>query len=467
MKKLYTLLFFFFIITASKAQIINIPDTNFRFHLLLADTGSITASDANNNHIRIDTNNDGQIEVSEALTVYSLDVSSANIASLAGIQSFTNLTSLRCFSNVLTSLDVTNLVNLTSLSCQDNDITALNTGVLTQLTGLYCYNNAIGSLDLSNSPGLTQLDCYDNQLTNLNLTGLTGLTLLRCQENMIATLDISGSTNLHTFYCNNNVLTNLDVTNFTNLQDLRCENNALTTLSLTGANNLYFLTCHHNQLTNLSFTGLTALNMINCSYNNLSAVDISDMNHEISLPPWVVINCSYNPNLATINTKDSCQMVTDYDFKHATTDNPGIPPAPPTTSINFMGTPNLQYFCADANEITYVQNKIDTAGYTNPSCQLSSTCEFLLATDNPATVLDFARVYPNPFSSAFSLDINPLGNETIRISVYDMTGKLIERIERYPTEMQLVHFGQKYASGLYNVVVSQGEALHTLRIIKR
>ncbi|WP_168710267.1 T9SS type A sorting domain-containing protein [Flavobacterium sangjuense] len=367
----------------------------------------------------------------------------------------------------MTSLDVTNLVNLSTLWCEDNAITALNTGVLTQLTGLYCWDNAIGSLDLSNSPGLIQLDCYNNQLTNLNLTGLTGLTLLRCQGNMIPTLDISGSTNLHTFYCNNNVLTNLDVTNFTNLQDLRCENNALTELNLTGANNLYYLTCHHNQLTSLSFTGLVNLGLINCSYNNLTTVDISDMGHEISLPPWVVINCSYNPNLATINTKDSCRMVTDYDFKHANTHNPEIPPPPPTTSINFMGTPNLQYFCADANELTYVQNKIDTVGYTNPNCLLSSTCEFLLTTENPATVLDFARVYPNPFSSAFSLDVNPFGNEVIRVSVYDMTGKLIEKTEGNPTEMQLVRFGQKYASGLYNVVVSQGEAIHTLRIIKR
>lgn len=466
MKKHYFLLFFTFIITVGKAQVINIPDVNFKFQLLYADTGSTTASDANGNHIRIDANNNGEIEVSEALNVYYLDVSSSNIASLQGIEFFTNLTNLRCFSNVLTSLDVTNLVNLTSLSCQSNAITALNTGVLTQLTELNCYDNAIGSLDLSNSPGLTHLDCYNNQLTSLNLTGLTGLTLLRCQENMIPTLDISGSTNLWIFYCNNNALTNLDVSNFTNLQDLRCENNALTTLNLTGATNLYYLTCHHNQLSSLSFTGLTDLSMINCSYNNLGSVDISNMGHDTSPPAWVVVNCSYNPNLTTINTKDSCQMIFDYDFRHANTDGHAIPPAPPTTSINFIGTPNLQYFCADANELTYVQNKINTAGYTNPNCQLSSTCEFLSTGNNP-TVSDFAGAYPNPFSNAFNLDINPLGNETIRVAVYDMTGKLIEKLEGNPSEMQSVRLGQKYASGLYNVVVSQDKALHTLRIIKR
>jgi len=359
------------------------------------------------------------------------------------------------------------LVNLTSLSCHDNAITALNTGVLTQLTSLSCYHNAIGSLDLSNSPGLTQLDCYNNQLTNLNLTGLTALTLLRCQENMIPTLDISGSTNLNTFYCNNNMLTNLNVANFTNLQELRCENNALTTLNLTGANNLNFLTCHHNQLNNLNFTGLTALSMINCSYNNLVSVDISDMNHDTSAPAWMVINCSYNPNLTSINTKDSCQMIMDYDFKQANTDNPGIPPAPPTTSINFMGTPNLQYFCADANELTYVQNKINTVGYTNPNCQLSSTCEFLLSAGNNSTISDFAGAYPNPFSNAFNLEIDPLGDETVMVTVYDMTGKLVEKLVGNPAEIQSVRLGQKYASGLYNLVVCQGKALHTLRVIKR
>lgn len=467
MKKYYAIFFFCLIITAVKAQVINIPDTNFKFQLVYAEAGSTTATDANGNHIRIDTNNNGEIEVSEALTVYSLDVSSSAIYSLTGIEAFTNLTNLRCFSNYLTSLDVTNLVNLTTLSCQDNAITALNTGVLTQLTDLSCYDNAIGSLDLSNSLGLTRLDCYNNQLTNLNLTGLTGLTILRCQENMIPTLDISGSTNLWWFYCNNNALTNLDVSNFTNLSELRCENNALTTLNLTGASNLYFLTCHHNQLSSLSFTGLTNLTMINCSHNNLITVDISDMGHEISLPTWVVLNCSYNPNLISINTKDSCQMIYDYDFRQTNIDSPGIPPAPPTTSINFIGTPNLQYFCADANEMTYVQNKINTAGYTNPNCQLSSTCEFLLSTDNPSAVLNFASAYPNPFSNAFNLDVNTLGNETIEVAVYDMMGKLIEKTEANPAAMQSVSFGQKYASGIYNVVVYQGKALQTLRIIKR
>lgn len=467
MKKHYLFLFFFFVITIVNAQIINIPDANFKYQLVLADEGSVTASDASNNHIKIDTNNNGEIEVSEALTVYSLDVSSSNIASMTGIEAFTNLTSLRCFSNVLTSLDVTNLVNLTYLSCSDNNITALNTGVLTQLTELSCHNNAIGSLDLSNSPGITRLFCYNNQLTNLNLTGLTGLIVLYCQQNMIPMLDISGSTNLIYFYCFNNALTSLDVTNFANLQDLRCENNALTTLNLTGAISLNYLTCHHNQLTNLNFDGLTALGMINCSYNNLSTVDVSNMNHEPSPPPWVVVNCSYNPNLTTINTKDSYRMQFDYNFRHSNIEGQTIPPSPPTTSINFIGTPNLQFFCADENELTYVQNKINTADYTNPNCQLSSTCEFLLSNGNTPTISDFAWVYPNPFDNTFNLVVDPLGNDNVNVFVYDMTGKLVEKKEYNPTGVQLAHLGQNYTSGLYFVVVSQGNAIQTLRILKR
>jgi hypothetical protein len=81
-------------LNAASAQIVNIPDANFKYALTslhCVDTNADGYVDAD-----ADTNNDGQISVAEALAVIWLNVGSRNITSLEGIQYFTNLQTLRC-----------------------------------------------------------------------------------------------------------------------------------------------------------------------------------------------------------------------------------------------------------------------------------------------------------------------------------------------------------------------------------
>ena len=105
MKKLYTLLVVVLIGFVGKAQIVNIPDANFKAKLLAASATASIAYNSTGTKIKIDTNSDGNIQISEALLVYQLIVSSSNIVNLTGIESFTNLTKLDCSYNQLTSLD--------------------------------------------------------------------------------------------------------------------------------------------------------------------------------------------------------------------------------------------------------------------------------------------------------------------------------------------------------------------------
>ena len=64
MRKFYFLLLGLLIFSGVQAQIVNIPDANFKSKLLAASTNNVTAY-----YIKIDTNNNGEIEVSEALKV--------------------------------------------------------------------------------------------------------------------------------------------------------------------------------------------------------------------------------------------------------------------------------------------------------------------------------------------------------------------------------------------------------------
>src|SRR5690606_11318376 len=111
-----------------------------------------------NQSIKIDTNNDGEIQVSEALDVYRLEVQNSNIGNLTGIEVFTNLTHLYCQNNnPLTELDVSNNVNLIKLDCSGTSLTELDVSNNINLTHLYCSSslNNFTELNLSNNVNLT------------------------------------------------------------------------------------------------------------------------------------------------------------------------------------------------------------------------------------------------------------------------------------------------------------------------
>ncbi|HEY0045975.1 MAG TPA: T9SS type A sorting domain-containing protein, partial [Flavobacterium sp.] len=78
-----------------------------------------------------------------------------------------------------------------------------------------------------------------------------------------------------------------------------------------------------------------------------------------------------------------------------------------------------------------------------------------------------ATAYPNPFADNFSIDVTTSLTETIKVNMYDMTGRLLETREVAPSEVKALQLGDRYPSGVYNVIVTQGENVKTLRVIKR
>ncbi len=82
--------------------------------------------------------------------------------------------------------------------------------------------------------------------------------------------------------------------------------------------------------------------------------------------------------------------------------------------------------------------------------------------------LDFtATVFPNPYSDQFSLLVNTDSDERIAYRVYDMLGKLLDARTIQAIDFISEDFGTNYPAGVYNIVVSQGEEVKTLRLIKR
>ena len=304
MKKLFYILIL--ITGMTNAQIVNIPDANFKAFLI--SNG-------------FDTNADGQIQESEALSVINLYVSNEPlITSLEGLSSFTNLTSL-IISNLpqLTDIDASNLTNVVGFSFNDLPlISSLDLTGCTSLTSFYINNN-MPNVTSINVSGLTNLENFYihgspytgpvMNLTSLNLSGCTGLKYLVVNHTLLEAIDVSDCVALENITCGDNNILNLDFSGLPNLLTVDV-----------GANGESFT------LLSLNVNGCTALNSINAWGNNF---------------------------LETIYMKNGRNE-----------------------SIFLTGCYNLSYICADESQLAAVQTHLNNLNQSSTVCVLNSYCSF-------------------------------------------------------------------------------------------
>lgn len=180
--------------TFCKAQIVNIPDNNLRLALL--------------NHIPvIDTNSNGQIEISEAqLITDELILNNKSITNCTGIEAFVNVKKINLANNNLAStvssplvfnslllleeLDLSNNNQILAVNCNqitplkklflDRDVSSVLLNSQTQLLELKCASATFVSLSVFNKVLLQKLNIYiiETDYPDLSLGTLNNLTEL-------------------------------------------------------------------------------------------------------------------------------------------------------------------------------------------------------------------------------------------------------------------------------------------------
>lgn len=301
-----------FITAKSFAQTwVQVPDVNFQNYLTshypaaaFMTSGSDFFIDADNADIQ---------------SVSNLDISNNSISSIDGVQAFTNLSSLQCNNNTLTSISFLPS-NLFSLVCNDNFLTNIaslppNMGILycnnnhlttlpslpAYLSTLICDHNNLTSLPaLPNS--LTQLECYNNALTALPVLP-NSLTELSCQENNITALPALPSS-LQRLECQDNEFSSLPAlpASLLYLFTAGCPLTSLPALPMS----LLTLDCTYNQLTSLPDLP-ASLTILGCGHNQLNSLP--------DLPASITnLMCSENqltslpelpPNLTSLTCSDN------------------------------------------------------------------------------------------------------------------------------------------------------------------
>jgi len=150
---------------------------------------------------KYDTDKDGEISLQEAAAVTEIDCGTCGISSLVGIEHFTSLTTLYCYTNHLTSLDLSKNTALKVFDCTDNLLTSLDVSNCTALESLCCWLNLLTSLDVSKNTALESLNCRSNLLTSLDVSKNPALERLYCSENQLTSLDVSKNTALEDMDC--------------------------------------------------------------------------------------------------------------------------------------------------------------------------------------------------------------------------------------------------------------------------
>ncbi len=280
------LVFVFLFNNSFYSQNIEIPDINFKQALISKnvvdfDFDGIPESDA-------DTNNDGEIQLEEALAVEVLIIRANEINSLEGIEYFSNLIQINCSQNLLEELDFSQNLELEQCSCFFNNISIVN---------------------FSENSKLKKLDIDFNQLTSINLTSnelleRAWLTYNNLQEVLFSTNNVIKNLNV-----SNNNLVSINNEILTELNYLSTSNNNLSEIDISNNEYLEYLDVYSNQLTELDVSFNSNITQLICLNNNLEILNLNNNNNEL----LEVLRAENNPSL-------NCITVDDLDYAESQED---------------------------------------------------------------------------------------------------------------------------------------------------
>lgn len=354
MKKKYFYFLVLLFTSISFSQIINFPDANFKAKLLQADVTNTIAQDATQNNIKIDTNNNNEVEVNEALTIYNLTISNSNISNLSGIENFSNLSFLDCSYNNLTSLNV-NTLNLYVISASHNTISSY------QLNWNYLQDINLSYNQLTNFTITSSTNNY-HEYVNLSHNNITNLLF----ENNVINIDVSYN-NLSSIQANGSVFLggsdgshqlNFSNNNFS-LLDFETPNINLFGTLIIGNNTIDKVKFKENaQPVNITYTS----NNTSLDLGNFKATTTCDPEYEGNL------TISNSPNLQNIILKNGFNHTEITCVDSGTFQIPAL-------NLQISNCPNLNYICVDEGEQLYVQNRINQLNLQN-QIQVNSYCSF-------------------------------------------------------------------------------------------
>ncbi|MCZ4223339.1 leucine-rich repeat domain-containing protein [Pedobacter rhodius] len=234
-----------FSLSFSFAQTIKFPDPNFKRALIQK---------------KVDANNDGEIDVSEAKKITKLYLEDTPFSSMEGIKQFSNLEEFGTYKNQVSSVDLQGMlslkrlyligggmetvnlkgcINLEHLSLIGNNLKTIDLSPFKKLTKLHLAYNQFSSLIIGNQPGLQEVDVSNNNIADFRISMCPRLSSLIISKNKIGqNLDLSKFPELKYFAADYNKLSSVNILGLSKLESFSCLYCNIKTLNLSGAEKL-------------------------------------------------------------------------------------------------------------------------------------------------------------------------------------------------------------------------------------
>lgn len=271
-----------------------------------------------------DDDGDGELSIAEADNVTLVNCSGRGVKDLTGLEACTNLETIDCSNNEISTIRLPRLTKLTTLRCYGNPVEVLDLTGCAALQALYLqdvstntvsgtsitvtgYDQAASlTFSVADTPFTSLTISGSGILTTLDVTANTQLVSLDCSGNTaLQNIDVSSLSVLQSLNLNGCDLQSLDVTHNTALTTLLCNDNSIPALDVRNCTALITLECNTNALTSLNVTYNTLLQKLDVSSNSLQAVNVRSNPSltwlDVSRNSAVnVLNVSNNPALAEL-----------------------------------------------------------------------------------------------------------------------------------------------------------------------
>ncbi|MDI1316065.1 T9SS type A sorting domain-containing protein [Flavobacterium sp.] len=312
------------------------------------------------------------------------------------------ITSLLLFLNTICSAQIINFPDANfKAKLLTNDIACIGVSANLCAGGPIDANND-GEIEVSEAQSVAILSVSGANISDL--TGIeyfTNLEWLICSSNNLTTINLSSLTSLTTLNCRNNQLTILNLASQTLLDILACNNNQITSLDISHQSELKIFIASNNQISFLDFSNNTALEHAYFSENLLTSLDFSNN------PNFFDLGCKNDPNLTSIKIRNSVTQA----FGTGTLYNEC-----------WSNVPNLNYICADSNEIPALQSYLSGCGIDSSGITINSDCEL----GNQG--FEFGSMFIlSPVPAKNSLTITTKEEvEMSSVSIYNILGQLVQ-----------------------------------------
>jgi hypothetical protein len=344
------LLLILFASICANAQIVNVPDANLKSALISNNPATVISRDENGFSVTIDVNDDDEIQVSEAQSIYSLEIINVPFTDITGIQAFSNLKDLVIFSGIIPEINVSGMINLRKIQCENNALlTSVNVSGCTSLEIFDTDLSKLTSLDVSGLTNLKEIHCNSNEISTVNLSGCIMLNHLQLFDNNLANINVSGLVGLRALELGSNMLTALNLTGL-DLQDLSIDNNQITSIDVTAQENLKIFTFSNNPISTIDLSQCAFLEQLACSNTTLAILDLSNN-------PLLWELDADNTPIQSINLKTG-----GTNFQNGLVE-----------SSDLSSMPSLLFICADDEDLPFLQILTAQSGI-NPN--INSYCTF-------------------------------------------------------------------------------------------